>query len=378
MLNPIPSFQEFEENSPLNQKITPQIAESVADYFSQYETVNEAGFFDSIKNTLSKTFLGSLSYINIIDRVRTEVLKLEKETITKRYAFQDEMESLRRDLKVLSSSGNESSISNVQKTIDLKKKEHETYEKMTSARIEKALSALKDAIKGNKRRKEYYDAGKAQDELDLAEFEYSLAKKRSSIGSEELKKLESDLQKAKKEALEAQDSIKKSQEESTNSRKKAEEEGIKTLDTETPDFQKSLKTFKGTRSLILYLKKEKDKLEDKLHDVKNDNLRSALKNSIRKVAEDLKLAEKVLTQHKDKKLMTSQTKYEQMILSGARELSINDTARKKALKKSESTVKGTKGKDGNPKTGEATKHQQKAKTTSIVNKSASATQKNLN
>lgn len=381
MMNPIPSFQEFEESNPLDQKITPQLAESVAEYFSQDTSLNE-GIFDNVKNYLSKTFLGSLSYINIIDKVRTEVLKLEKEIITKRYAYQDEMESLTKDLKELSASGNEAAISKVQKTIELKKKEHDTYEKMTTTRIEKGLSTLRDAIKGNKRRKEYYDAGKAQDELELAEFEYSIAKRRASMGSQELKKLEDEIQKAKKEALEAQEAIKKSQTESTESKKQAEEEGVKTLETATPDFQKSLKSFKGTRALILYLKAEKDKLEDKVHDVKNDNVREALKNSIRKVSDDLKLAQKVLEQHKNKKLMTSQKKYEQMILNGAKELSKNDTERKSTLKKSEYVVKGVTTEGDKPSnvstTKDVSKHQQKAKTTSKVNKAAEETHKNLN
>ncbi len=380
-MNPIPSFQEFEESSPLNQKINSQLAESAAEYFFQGPSMNE-GVFDDMKNYLSKNFLGSLSYVNIIDKVRSEVLKLEKEVLIKRYSFMDEIESLKGDMRELASTGNTSTVSKVQKTIELKKKEHETYEKMSSSRIEKALSTLKDAIKGNKRRKEYYDTGKAQDELELAEFEYSLAKKKASIESRELKKLEAEIQKAKKEALEAREAIKKSQEESTRSRKKSEEEGIKTLETTTPDFQKSLKSFKGTRALILYLKSEKDKLEDKMHDVKNDNVRASLKNSILKISNDLKLAEKVLAQHKNKKLMTSQNKYEQMIIDGAKELSKNDTERKSALKKSESVVKGVSSGGNKPKinptTKETSKHQEKAKTTSRINKSAGGTRKNIN
>ena len=382
----ISNFQDFEQNSPLDEKITPQIAEALAIYFSQEEPVNEAGFFDSIKNTLSKTFLGSLSYLNIIDKVRAEVLKLEKESITKRYAFQDEIEALRKDLKELSSSGNEAVISKTEKTMELKKKEHEAFEKMTSSRIEKGLSALRDAIKDNKRRKEYYEAGKAQDELELAEFEYGLAKKRSSMGSEDLRKLEADLRKAKEEAQKAQLELKTSQENQSKSKKQAEEEGIKTLESPTPDFQKSLRSSKGTRALILYLKAEKDKLEDKMHDVKNDNARQALKNSINKVAEDLKLAEKVLDQHLSKKIIASQKKHEQMILSGARELSKNDTERKSALKKAENVIRGSKAPilskapardKSKSKSKEVSQHQKPAKTTSKVNKSAEETNKTL-
>jgi hypothetical protein len=59
---------------------------------------------------------------------------------------------------------------------------------MVKARIEKALNTLSDAIKGNKRRMEYWEAGKAEDELVLAEFEYALAKQRASASPEELKR----------------------------------------------------------------------------------------------------------------------------------------------------------------------------------------------
>ena len=94
----IPSFQEFEETNPLHGKITPALAESLAEYFAGEESVNE-GVFDSIKNTLSKTFLGSLSYISMIDKVRAEVLKTEKESIQKKYAFDDEIASLKNSIK---------------------------------------------------------------------------------------------------------------------------------------------------------------------------------------------------------------------------------------------------------------------------------------
>ena len=369
----ISNFQDFEQDNPLNEKITPQIAESLAIYFSSDEgDINEAGFFDSIKNTLSKTFLGSLSYINIIDKVRSEILKLEKDLVTKRYSFQDEMESLKKDLKELIGSGNESMISKTKKTMELKRKEHEAYENMTTTRIEKGLEALKDAIKDNKRRKEYYEAGKAQDELDLVEFEYSLAKKRSSEGSGDLKKLEEELRKAKEDARKAQEDLKSSHEKETKTRKEAEEEGVKTLDTPTPDFQKSLKSAKGTRALILYLKSERDKLQDKMHDVKNDIARQALKNSINKVRQDLKLAEKVLDQHKTKKIISTQQKHEQMILSGARELSKNDTERKSALRKAENVIKGSKVTPpldkSKSKTKDLSQQQKPAETMSKINK----------
>ena len=62
----IPNFQEFEETNPLNGKITPALAESLAEYFANQEGINEAGVLDSIKNTLSNINL--LQIIIIIRR----------------------------------------------------------------------------------------------------------------------------------------------------------------------------------------------------------------------------------------------------------------------------------------------------------------------
>ena len=117
----ITNFQEFEETNPLNGKITPALAESLADYFAGEQGVNE-GMFDSIKNTLSKTFLGSLSYLNMIDKVRSEVLKLEKESLQKKYAFEDEIDSLRNSIKELAKSKDEVGIERTNKTVDDKTK----------------------------------------------------------------------------------------------------------------------------------------------------------------------------------------------------------------------------------------------------------------
>lgn len=52
----ISNFQDFEQNSPLDEKITPQIAEALAIYFSQEEPVNEAGFLILLKIPSLKLF----------------------------------------------------------------------------------------------------------------------------------------------------------------------------------------------------------------------------------------------------------------------------------------------------------------------------------
>ncbi len=250
----IPNYEEFIKTNPLNGKITKEHAESLADYFSAQEGISESSALDSIKNTLSKTFLGSLSYINMIDKIRTEVLKGEKDLLSKRYAFEDEVDSLRSNLKELSKTKDAAAnISKAEKTISNKTNEYQTYVKMVKARIEKALKALGDAIKGNKRRMEYWETGKAEDELVLSEFEYSLAKQRSSSSPEVLRGLEDEIKKAKEEVQKAQQDLQIKAEENKKKEDAEKIKGVKTLDKPSSDLG-FLKTKKGIADKIADIK----------------------------------------------------------------------------------------------------------------------------
>ena len=290
----IPSFQEFEETNPLHGKITPALAESLADYFAGEESVNE-GVFDSIKNTLSKTFLGSLSYISMIDKVRSEVLKLEKESLQKKYAFEDEMDSIKNSIKELSKNKDEAGIERVNKTIDAKTKEYQSYGKMTNLRIEKAISTIKDAIKGNKRRMEYWEAGKSQDELDLAEFEYRLAKQRANSNPEDLKSLEAEIKKAKEEA---EKSKKKLETDAKNQEEKEKEDPL--------DYKKSLRTKKGRIEAIAKLEHEIVDLQKELKNAKKEFDKKEIQIKINSVKATIKNIENLGRKNKGKELMKSQ------------------------------------------------------------------------
>ena len=290
----ITNFQEFEETNPLHGKITPALAESLAEYFAGEESVNE-GVFDSIKNTLSKTFLGSLSYISMIDKVRAEVLKLEKESIQKKYAFEDEISSLKNSIKELAKNKDEAGIERVSKTVDAKTKEYQSYGKMTNLRIEKAISTIKDAIKGNKRRMEYWEAGKSQDELNLAEFEYTVAKQRASSNPEDLKGLEEEIKKAKEEA---EKSKKKLEDDAKNQEKKEKEDPL--------DYKKSLRTKKGRIEAIAKLEHEIVDLQKELKNVKKEFDKKEIQIKINSVKATMKNIENLERKNKGKELMKSQ------------------------------------------------------------------------
>jgi hypothetical protein len=290
----ITNFQEFEETNPLHGKITPALAESLAEYFAGEESVNE-GVFDSIKNTLSKTFLGSLSYISMIDKVRAEVLKTEKESIQKKYAFEDEIYSLRNSIKELSRNKDEAGIERIKKTIDVKTKEYQSYGKMINLKIEKAISTIKEAIKGNKRRMEYWEAGKSQDELDLAEFEYKLAKQRATSSPEDLKELEEEVKKTRDEAEKAK---KKLETDAKNYEDRQKED--------SSDYKKSLRTKKGRIEAIAKLDHEIIDLEKELKNTRNEFDKKQIQREIDKLKGTSGDIEDLGRKNKGKEIMNSQ------------------------------------------------------------------------
>ena len=356
----IPSFQEFEENNPLDGKITPALAESLADYFAGEEAVNE-GVFDSIKNTLSKTFLGSLSYISMIDKVRAEVLKLEKESLQKKYAFEDEIDSLKNSIKELSKSKDEAGIERVNKTLDAKTKEHQSYGKMTNLRIEKAISTIKDAIKGNKRRMEYWEAGKSQDELDLAEFEYKLAKQRATSNPEDLKSLEAEIKKAKEEA----EKSKKKLETDAKNQEKKEKEG-------SSDYRESLKNKKGRIEAIAKLEHEIVDLKSTKKDFDKKQIQREI-DKLKGTKEDIEELDK---KSKGKKVLDGQAFND--ILKLAKEMnSLEDKEEQmerrpigfNAIAKSEKSSSETAKEKGKEKAEEVKKQEAPAPTSKKVNAS---------
>lgn len=360
----IPSFQEFEENNPLDGKITPALAESLADYFAGEEAVNE-GVFDSIKNTLSKTFLGSLSYISMIDKVRAEVLKLEKESLQKKYAFEDEIDSLKNSIKELSKNKDEAGIDRVNKTIDSKTKEYQSYGKMTNLRIEKAISTIKEAIKGNKRRMEYWEAGKSQDELDLAEFEYRIAKQRASSNPEDLKDLQEEIKKAKDEA----EKSKKKLETDAKNQEKKEKEG-------SSDYRESLKNKKGRIEAIAKLDHEIIDLEKELKSTKKDFDKKQIQREIDKLKGTKEDIEELDKKSKGKKVLDGQAFND--ILKLAKEMnSLEDKEEQmerrpigfNAIAKSEKSSSETAKEKGKEKAEEVKKQEAPAPTSKKVNAS---------
>ena len=315
----IPKFEEFEKSMPLEGKITPELAEKLAEYFSEGEVVNEENFIDSIKNTLSKTFLGSLSYISMIDKLRTEVLKLEKELVSKKYQHEEEMESLKNSADELTKSDNQTAVVQAKKNIANKLNEYQIYKKLMDSKIQKALDVVSGIIKGNKRRTEYWEAGKAKDEVELLEFEYALAKKKSSSNSEELKKIEEEIRKAKEDSKKAEEDLKNSKKGEADKKQREEADGVATLDSPTPDYNKAMRSKEGRIKLMKLIKDKINDLEEKVEYAKGHN-KGAIERRIKGYKEELEVIKEIHSNSSSGKVSTKQEDFTKKINTLGRNL----------------------------------------------------------
>ncbi len=193
----INSFNKFLLERDLHSPQDRIVSEEIANWLGQ--PLFEASFMDTIKNTLSKTFLGPFSKIASIDKIREGNLSIEKELIQKKYDIRDKLDALDLKLDEVRKRGIKAAVISVENEIDRAKEEYRTFVKNRKAVMEKGMSLLNKAISGNARLKDYYKAGKAEDDVDLSQMEYDLAKKKSQ-DKDELEKLRKSLETAKKEA----------------------------------------------------------------------------------------------------------------------------------------------------------------------------------
>jgi len=192
-------FEQYLEERDYFSPVSEDLYSEISDWVTN-ESINE-GLLDTIKNKLSKNLLGDFSKVSAIDAIRKGNLEIEKDLVLKKYDFNDKLDALELKLAKVTRSGNRSAILAVQNEIDKKRAEQKAYIKSKKAQIENGLLLLSKAIDKNKRRKEYYEAGKAEDELAFANFEYDIAKKKSS-SQKEVDKLKKSLDKAKADAEE--------------------------------------------------------------------------------------------------------------------------------------------------------------------------------
>jgi uncharacterized protein YhaN len=289
----IPSYQEFVDDMSLNGKISPELAESLAADFKEIESLNE-GFLDSIKNTLSKTFLGSLSYINMIDKARQSLVKDQKDLLTKKYAYEDEMESLNNSLDQANKAKDTPNADRISKSITNKENEYKTYVNMVKKRIDKVEDTISKMIQGNKRRSEYYDAGKSEDSLAIAEFEYGLAKSRTNSDPKVVSDLGNKVRAAKEEAVEAKEEFEKKAKKKEEQDKEEEDERSD-LSKQIEETESAIKEY-DSRIRELETKRINSK-NKKLSDVDQDRLESA-KSSLKRMRDKIKNIQKAMKSSK--------------------------------------------------------------------------------
>ena len=180
--------------------------------------INEAeSFLDRVKNSLSKSILGSLSYIKMIDDLVEKVEELEKDLIEKQYKFEDEIDEI--DSKIDKARGNNpSEVKNLQMQRKRKSEEIQSYLDNQKLKIRKGMSLIDQAIGKNDRRKEYSKTKIDDKNLAISEFRYELAKKRSAP-QEEISSLEKKLKKSKETAQASSERFRQRTEQASSEKK---------------------------------------------------------------------------------------------------------------------------------------------------------------
>lgn len=211
----IPSFKEFSIYGDLMETASQkQILDSNnLEDSNSGRNINEGQVTDYIKNSLSKFFLGKFSSIGVIDKARSVLVDLEVDLIEKKNELDDFIDNIESQID---SAGDKQTVESLKKQRENKLKEFQTYEEATRLKIKKAQQVVKEAIEGNPRKRKYYELGRSEDEVTIAELKYNLAK--NKVDREELKKYKEKLEKAKMESSEKAEAMKselKSDEEKT-------------------------------------------------------------------------------------------------------------------------------------------------------------------
>ena len=198
----LPSFNDFKKYGSLIETVDSELSEEFASLESAEpnHTINEGIVGDYLKNSLSKFFLGSLSRVGMIDKARKLLVDLEIDIIEKKDAFEESVDKLDSEIDGLSSINDKEKITAATRDRDSKIKEFDSFLKSHALKIKKAKDYINKVIENNTRRREYFEAARADDEIALAELEYKLAKDKADDSN--IKKFEEKIKEKKKEAEE--------------------------------------------------------------------------------------------------------------------------------------------------------------------------------
>ena len=159
------------------------------------------GFMDSLSNAIDSIM--PFSKTKTINYIVDNILEYEKDLLKAKYDLKKTLHRMDLRLKDIQDRTpvNQDAVKSIKEEIEAKKNEYKAMVKSKSIAIEKAKELLRKESAKSPRLKEVTKAKMAELEIDLAEFEYDLAKKISAEASE-IQNLKDALDQAKKEAQE--------------------------------------------------------------------------------------------------------------------------------------------------------------------------------
>ncbi len=280
----IPSFEDFEEYEGLIENLDPSLLKELKSIeIPETESpVNEGRVANFLTNKLSRFLLGSFSGVGMIDEAIRIILALELDLIRKASDFKKAIAKFDDQIDQLAKEGNKDKISAIAKEREAKTNEFDAYEKAQNLKIKKSRDVAKQIVNGNARRKEYLESCYAENEIEMAELEYKLAKERSEDQTA-LKSYEERIAKAKEEAeakaKEIEDQMKKEEEEEPK-----EAKSDVSMDVEK---EKKVITRKKGGDII----KRKNELEKEIADIKSD-----MERRLNQISSRIKKSQKPLTE----------------------------------------------------------------------------------
>jgi hypothetical protein len=188
---------------------------------------------------------------------------------------------------------------------------------------------------------EYFEAGESADELEILEYEYSLLKQNSNTpeSQTEIKKMEEEILKAKEEAEKAKKDLEFKAKEASQKKSSTE----LNFGSDSPNYNKILRSKEARKSLILKLKNHIAFLEDKIEDSKGFN-KGELQRTLAKVKKDLQEVQKIHNQLGSKKVINTEKEFTNIIDKLGKDLRNTDIAREKVTSMSNDKSKSTSSK----------------------------------
>jgi hypothetical protein len=259
----LPSFEEYKKYDHFLERTESDLVAELRslETADPYHSVNEGQIMNSLKNTLSKFFLGSASRVSMLDEARKIILELELDLIEKRNEFELAVDKINSQIDELSKTEENDKVVALGKEREAKAKEMEAYIKAQRLKIKKSKEVANKLVDGNARRREYLMAGYSEDEIAIAELEYKLAKERSEESSV-LKDYEDKIKTAKAEYEEKSSDLKSKMEDVE--KEKADDESTGNLRVDPREEKKKISSRKG-RDII----QRKNELEKDIADIRS-------------------------------------------------------------------------------------------------------------